>query len=142
VITTNNRIVAALNDGMKRLLPLIFAVNCAAHAQISTGTLIAFQIAHQKFVIAADSRSVSDNKPPEDDHCKISAFKSHRAIVAVSAVPFYAGGIADKMQGWDAVDEAKKTIVAEEQLEPTDALHAWIALLPLGATVCRPFGRI
>lgn len=109
------------------LFAWIFAIVYPTDAQISTGTVVVFELAKDKFVIAADSRAVFEDKSPEDNHCKIAAFKSHGVLVAVSSATAYPNrGSADLMPGWDAIVEARKAVIAESLMapEPTDATGA------------------
>jgi hypothetical protein len=113
---------------MRRLLLscILFSIS-VAHAQVSTGTIVIFQVTEDRFVIAADSRAVPGvgTMPPEDNHCKISAFKSYHAVVALSASAFYRNrGSSDLNPSWDALKEAENAIVAEERMEPLSAVNA------------------
>jgi hypothetical protein len=112
------RIVAALENCMKHVL--VFFLGCIfpavypTQAQVNTGTVIVFQLANDKFVIAADSRSTVRNKPPEDNHCKITAFESDHVVFAVSGAAYALPATAnDPMPGWDAVEEAKKAVLKD-----------------------------
>jgi hypothetical protein len=125
--TTNERIVATLENRMKHLLFLgcYSIVVYSAHAQVNTGTIVVFQLTNEKFVIAADSRGVVADKPPEDTHCKIAAFKSHHVVFAVSGAAYASPlGIADQMPSWNAIDEAGKVVLAEESMEPANVVDA------------------
>jgi hypothetical protein len=112
---------------MRRLLLLIgccfFAVN-ATHAQIKTGTIVIFQLTDDKFIVAADSRAIIGDSPPDDTNCKISAFKLHRAVFAASGAVYYSkSGLADLTPNWNAVSEAKSAVERAPQANnETDAL--------------------
>jgi hypothetical protein len=103
----------------------LFLVVHAAHAQIRTGTIIVFELAKDKFAIAADSRAIFSDRPPEDNHCKIAAFKSNDVIFAAGNATGYPNrGIADFMPSWDVVDEARRAVDAERVIKRTNATDA------------------
>jgi len=92
----------------------LFLVVYAAHAQVGTGSIVAFQLAHNKFVIAADSRVILDSGVPDDHECKIAAFKSKGVIFAATNGVSYANkGLNDPMPSWNAIDDARSAVIAE-----------------------------
>jgi len=91
------------------VMAMLFVVVNAAHAQInaSSGTVIVFEITDDEVVIAADSRGTTKVNTPEDTQCKIAAFKSHRAVFAVTGAAIV---VMDKL-GWDAISDAKQSFI-------------------------------
>ena len=89
-------------------LMFAFSFVGAAHAQVKAGTIIVFQLTQDEFVIAADSRTVFDDRPPDDTRCKIRAL-DRQFVVAVSAVPIYVPGLNDvfPVPAWNSTEEAK-----------------------------------
>lgn len=80
-----------------------------ATAQVGTGTVVAYGFTPQKFVIAADSRAVFDNRPPTDDRCKIAAF-GHQFIFATAGAAEFAANLNGRSGSWDNVTEARHVI--------------------------------
>ena len=117
-----------MENCMKAML-LIFAWTLLAayptDGQVGSGTIVVFELAKDKFVIAADSRAVFSDRPPDDTHCKIAAFKSHGVIFAVTTATRYPNrGSTDFMPSWNATNEARSAVVAEGLMEPTGATDA------------------
>jgi len=89
----------------------LFLVVHATFTQVGTGSIIVFELAKDKFVIAADSRASFSDRPPEDNHCKIAAFKSNGVIFAAGNATGYPNkGLADLMPSWNVVDEARRAV--------------------------------
>jgi hypothetical protein len=89
----------------------LFLIVYAAHAQVGTGSIVTFRLAHNKFVIAADSRVILENGVPDDHECKIAAFKSKGVIfAATNGVRYVNKGINDPMPSWNAIDDARSVI--------------------------------
>jgi hypothetical protein len=104
---------------MKRILVVLgFLSVIPAHSQIRSGTIVVFGQTGGRFVIAADSRVAFDNRPPEDNQCKIAASKTNRIVFAATGPVGYTnqGGI-DLAPTWNAFDDAK-TVVLEEWADP------------------------
>ncbi len=81
-----------------------------AQAQLTSGTLIVFQLRNNKFMLAADSRGEL-NGVTRDTNCKVAAFRQ-KVIFAVAGVPFYPPRPFDPAPAWNSVIEAGKAIVA------------------------------
>jgi hypothetical protein len=84
-----------------------------AHAQTRTGSILVYTQTPSGFVIAADSRSTwTDARPPDDNECKIAAFKSNRVVFAASLGAGYENaGPLDLEPSWDTFDQAKEVIL-------------------------------
>ncbi|MGB2675752.1 MAG: hypothetical protein WAN12_01540 [Candidatus Acidiferrum sp.] len=93
-----------------------------ASAQISTGTIIVFHVAKDRFIIAADSRAVFKGKP-EDIDCKIAAF-DHQFIFATSGGAGYrpAKEGLDPAPAFDNVEEARRAIRSRRSKNDADDL--------------------
>lgn len=97
--------------GLLLLLGFYFLAVNATHAQVKTGTIVIFQLTDDKFVVAADSRAMIGNNPPDDTNCKISAFKMHRTVFAASGpVSYPKSSPADPTPSWNAVSEARRAV--------------------------------
>ena len=119
---------------MKRLI-VICAFCVAAHAQVG-GTIIVFDLTHDGFFIAADSRAMFQNKAPEDNHCKIAAVNQD-TIFAVSAAAAYPADTSDPVHPWDAIREARRASVgtviipANSQDAVNRIADAWVTSMVL-----------
>ncbi|MFZ3369526.1 MAG: hypothetical protein WA239_20625 [Candidatus Sulfotelmatobacter sp.] len=79
-----------------------------AHSQINSGSILIFQLAHDKFLMAADSRMMLEGKA-SDGNCKIAAFGDH-LVFGVTASPKYIPLVVDLAPAWDAMKEVKNAI--------------------------------
>ncbi len=74
-----------------RILSCIFLLVTAyaASAQIGIGTVVIVNFTKDKLIMAADSRASYPNgdQPPDDGHCKISAF-GHKVVFATTGAAF------------------------------------------------------
>src|ERR1700751_5084573 len=91
-----------------------------AHAQIKTGSVLVYTQTSSGFVIASDSRSTwTDGRPPDDNQCKIAAFKSNRIVFAVGMGAAYANtGPLDLEPSWDTFDLAKEVVLEKKWSDP------------------------
>ncbi len=99
--------------GMKWMGCALLLLSCRiATAQTSSGTVVVFQLIDDKFIIAADSRSILRGIP-SDTHCKIAAFR-HKVIFASSghsaAVQGDSKDTAPAWIVWDAAEEARAAV--------------------------------
>jgi hypothetical protein len=97
---------------MKLELLAILASICLccspACGQVASGTVIVFQLTKNEFVIAADSRALFSNKPPDDTQCKIASLDSH-FVIGVDGAASYIPGEADLIRpSWNAIEVAKR----------------------------------
>jgi hypothetical protein len=83
-----------------------------AVAQVGSGTVVAYENLLDRFVIAADSRAVFDDRPPADDRCKIAVF-GKQVIFATSGAAEFRGvpaGPAREVGPWNNIEEARSAI--------------------------------
>jgi hypothetical protein len=87
-------------------LTFVICILCiAAHAQIN-GTIIVFELTNDGMFIAADSRATFQDRPAEDNHCKIAAI-NQGTIFAVGGAAAYPADSVDPVHSWDAIHEAR-----------------------------------
>ena len=108
VVETCDRTAAALYRKMKRMAYLLLALLICSltHAQISSGTVVVFQLVNGKFIIAADSRASNSNgTPPTDTYCKIATLGEQFVFARTGAGSYESLRLRDLMKTWDARDD-------------------------------------
>ena len=106
---------------MKRIAFIFMGllVSHSAYSQISSSTLIVFQLVNNKFIMAADSRGSFDGSP-HDTYCKIATFRD-QVIFAAGSGPLYVPTNLDPAPPWNATDEAHKAIAANASKRGRDS---------------------
>lgn len=123
----------AIKSGVLALLGASCSCCGLVCAQIASGTVHVFQLMPNKFVIAADSRAIYPNKPPEDTACKIAAL-DRQFVVGVGAAASYAPGKEDLFRrSWDAIEEAKRIARTHITENPQDAASTVTAIADVWA---------
>jgi hypothetical protein len=83
-------------------------ISQSAYPQVSSGTVIVFQLVNGKFIMAADSRGIFKGVP-DDTYCKIAAFRQ-QVIFAASGGPLYAPGTLDFAPAWNAFEDTSTAV--------------------------------
>jgi len=120
--TGSKGIATAFDHKMKRTACILIwmFISQPAYPQVSSGTVIVFQLVNGKFVVAADSRGIFKGIP-NDTYCKIAAFRQ-QVVFAVAAGPFYVPGNPDAAPAWSATEEASKAIAINPSKEQRDSV--------------------
>jgi hypothetical protein len=110
---------------MKCLLisALVLSIVIPAHAQIKSGSVVAFKTTPTGLVMAADSRAVYQNDfaPPDQNHCKIDAFKlKHIVFAATGKIEFIGRPGRNVPPDWSVVEDAK-WVIAQNWNSPVPA---------------------
>ena len=108
-----------------------------AHSQIKRGTIVAFQFVNNKFVIAADSRSIWLHSNPDDTYCKLAAFRRQLIFAVAGGTSNIPSNLfTDRARSWDAVEEAHAallltplTSVTNSAAQITAVADNWAALV-------------
>jgi hypothetical protein len=120
---SGNKGIAASFECKMKIIVCIFLVLCisqSAYSQISSGTVIIFQLIHNKFIVAADSRGIF-KRVPDDTYCKIAAF-DQQVVFAVSGGPSYVPGNPDTAPAWSAIEETGKAITVTASKKQRDSV--------------------
>lgn len=101
----------------KNILIFIALMPYPAFAQISSGTIIIFNLTKDEIVVAADSRALTDNGgPPDDSYCKIAAIRDQFIFTSVGSARYAKTNPADTVESWDNAAVARDALrdVTEE----------------------------
>jgi hypothetical protein len=95
----------------RNIFVLIVLMSYPALAQISSGTIIVFNLTQDKVVVAADSLAMNDNTGiPDYSHCKIATF-GHQLIFTTVGSTAWSGSIRGGLiQDWDNTELAQQAV--------------------------------
>lgn len=95
----------------KSILVFVVLMSYPTFAQISSGTIIIFNLTQDEIVVAADSRRKSDDgTAPDDSYCKIAAFRHQFIFTSAGRVGYKKVNPADTIESWNNIDVARDAL--------------------------------
>jgi hypothetical protein len=93
----------------KTLLIFVLVVGGFSNAQAGHGTIIILDFAKDKMAIAADSRIIFEDQPPDDSFCKIEVFRHRIVFTQAGSIGYKRGGL-DPFPGWYNAKLAQRAV--------------------------------